>query len=163
MTTFALNRVDEGHHGEKWQLKLEDRSAQLQTPDGQIAASYTPEEAYPRFELVRFSNDFSGNAHNFAITDGQNTWRFAVWPKAFKQIKAFVQKSPEASSEIELGKIRRRAIFQTVLGGICVLGGIILSMDTSYIFYGAVVAGAMFLFMGYYHFAEHKKLRQAAS
>jgi len=161
MTTVALTRVDEGHHGQKWQLKLEDRSALLLRQDGQVAASFTPEEAYPRFEFIRFSTELGG--HNFGITDGQNTWRFAVWPKAFKQIKAFVQKSPEASSEIELGKIRRRAIFQTVLGGICVLGGIILSMDTSYIFYGAVVAGVMFLFMGYYHFAEHKKLRQAAS
>jgi len=160
MTTVALNRVDEGHHGEKWQLKLEDRSALLLMPDGQVAASFTPEEAYPRFELIRFDTKL-GN--NIRITDGQNTWHFGMWPKVFKQIKAFVQQSPEASSETELGKIRRRAIFETVLGSICVLGGIILSEVGPLIFYGAVVTGAMFLFAGFYHFGELRKLRQSAS
>ena len=173
MTALALTRVDEGHHGEKWQLKLEDLSALLQTPDGQVAASFTPQEAYPRFELIRFSTKLGG--HNVAIKDDQNTWHFAAWPKAFKQIKAFVQQSPEASSEPELRKIRRRAIVETVLGSMAALGGIALTLDEYQkaangasggeysIYYGAIVVGSMFLFAGFYHFGELRKLRQSAS
>jgi hypothetical protein len=53
MTTLALNRLDEKHAGEKWQIKLEDRSALLLMPDGQVAASFTPEEAYPQFAVYQ--------------------------------------------------------------------------------------------------------------
>jgi hypothetical protein len=64
-----------------------------------------------------------------AITDGENTWHFTAWPKAFKQIKAFVQQSREASSEPELAALKRRAIFQVVLGSVVFLGGIALTLD----------------------------------
>lgn len=154
--------------------QLEYRSARLLMPDGQVAASFTPEEAYPQFELLNYAT----SGHNFAITDGQNTWLFTVWPKAFKQIKAFVQQSPEASSETELGKIRRRAITQTILGSVLFLGGAALTLDgymkaantlqehgvsIEYgIFYGAIGIGIVCLVKGFHHFSEYRKLRQAA-
>ena len=64
MTGLKLRRVDEDHHGEGWQIKLDDQSALLLMPDGQVAASFTPDEAYPRFELLRFAN----SGHNVAIS-----------------------------------------------------------------------------------------------
>lgn len=171
MTGLKLRRVDEDHHGEGWQIKLDDQSALLLMPDGQVAASFTPDEAYPRFELLRFAN----SGHNVAITDGENTWHFTAWPKAFKQIKAFVQQSREASSEPELAALKRRAIFQVVLGSVVFLGGIALTLDAYFkvadnigggeyaIFYGAIFIGALFLFKGFYHTSEYRKLRRAAS
>jgi len=174
VTIVALNRVDKGHHGEKWQIKLEDRSALLLMPDGQVAASFTPEEAYPQFDLLNHAT----SGHNFSITDGQNTWLFTVWPKAFKQIKAFVQQSPEATSETELGKIRRRAIIQTILGSVLFISGIALTLDgymraartlqeygvsAEYgIFFGAIGIGSIYLIKGFHNFSELRQLRKTA-
>ncbi|MCP4935156.1 MAG: hypothetical protein GY927_13370 [bacterium] len=170
MTTLALTRVDKEYHGEKWQIKLEGQSALLLMPDSQVAASFTPEEAFSQFELIRFAR----SGHNVAITAGENIWKFAAWPKAFKQINIFVQQSQEASSEAELASIRRRAIVQTALGSLILLAGIALTLDdylkaaykdggSEYaIFYGAMVAGILLLVKGLYHFIEYRKLRCVA-
>jgi hypothetical protein len=172
MTTLALNRLDEKHAGEKWQIKLEDRSALLLMPDGQVAASFTPEEAYPQFEFIRFDTKL-GN--NIRITDGQNTWHFGMWPKVFKQIKAFVQQSPEASSGTALASLKRRVIILTILGSLILLGSVGLTLQGYFevrgqegggefmIYYGAMVVGSCLLFAGFYYFAELRKLRQSAS
>ena len=172
MTTLALNRLDKKHAGEKWQIKLEDRSAMLLMPDGQVAASFTPEEAYQQFELIRFDTKL-GN--NIRITDGQNTWHFGMWPKVFKQITAFVQKSPEASSGTALASLKRRVIILTILGSLILLGSVGLTLQGYHevrgqegggefmIYYGAMVVGSCLLFAGFYYYAELRKLRQTAS
>ena len=169
--TVELTCIDKERDGEKWQLQIDDSTASLARPDGTIAATFTPDEAYSSFELLRFVQ----SGHNVGITIGDSKLHFAAWPKAFRTIKAFVQQSNDASSAPELAKLKRRAWIQTLLGFVLLIGGGILSIDgmllaagqmaggEGYIFYGAIIVGAFLLFKGWYHFAELRKLRPAAN
>jgi len=169
--TVELTCIDKERDGEKWQLQIDGSTASLAMPDGTIAATFTSDEAYSSFELLRFAQ----SGHNVGITIGDSTLHFTAWPKAFRTLKAFVQQSNNASSAPELEKLKRRAWIQTLLGFVLLIGAGILSIDgillaagqtaggEYYVFYGAMIAGALLMFKGWYDFAELRKLKPAAN
>lgn len=166
MAIFKLNRVDKPHHGETWQIEIGANTARLIQPDGHTAATFTADQAHDAVELVHFAK----SGHNIAINVGDTTVHFAAWPKAFKSIKAFTEQSSHAGSPKKLQQLRRAGLIRLVVGGLLFFGGGILSIDAflklgglggggeSYLFYGAIVIGAAFLYQSYYYYAEARRL-----
>jgi hypothetical protein len=168
MDTFALKRFDKPQQGDSWQFEVDGGAARLVGPDGQGAATFTPDEAYQDVELVHFAK----SGHNIAIAVAGEELHFTAWPKAFKGIKAFTELSSHAASEPELQRLRRSGLVRLILGGVLFAGGSILSLDgllklggfggggEHYIFYGAIVFGAVFLWQSYYYYAEARRRRK---
>jgi hypothetical protein len=168
MDTFSLKRFDKPHQGEEWQFQVDGRAARLVGLDGQTVATFTPDEAYQDVDVVRFAK----SGHNIGITVAGEELRFTAWPKAYKGIKAFRELSTLAASAPELQSLRRGGLIRLVLGAALFVGGGILSLDgllrlggfggggEFYIFYGAILFGAVFLYQSYYYYAEARRLAQ---
>lgn len=168
MQTFELTQIDKPHHGQKWQFQVDGDAARLLSPDGQAVAHYTPDQAHENVEIVRFAR----SGHNIAITVDGNKLHFTAWPKAFKGIKAFTELSSNASSKDELDSLRMSGRIYAVIGALLFFGGGILSLDAilnliagrngggggAYLFYGAIIFGAVFLYKAWYYYAEAKRL-----
>lgn len=165
MAVFKLNRVDKAHHGETWQFQIDGSFARLIQPDGQTVATFTPDQAFGAIEIVHFAK----SGHNIAIAAGGTMVHFAAWPKAFKRIKAFTELSSDAGSSDKLQELRRAGLIRLIAGGVLFVGGGILSLDAllaltgfgggeNYLFYGAIVFGAVFLYQSYYYYGEARRL-----
>ncbi len=171
MNTFELTQIDKPHHGDKWQFQIDGSAARLLNSDGRMVATFTPDQAFEQVEIVRFAK----SGHNIGITvDGQKR-HFTAWPKAFKGIKAFTELSPLAADTTTLESLRRSGLIRLIVGGLLFFGGGILSLDgllklggfggggESYLFYGAIVFGAAFLYQSHHYYSEARRLAKIHS
>jgi hypothetical protein len=166
MESFALTLIDKPRQSEKWQFQVDGRAARLLGPDGQTAATFTPDQAYQDVEVVRFAK----SGHNVGISADGQTLHFTAWPKAYKGIKAFTELSPLAASTPELQSLRRVGLIRLIIGAALFVGGGIFSLDgllalggfggggKHYLFYGAILFGAVFLYQSSHYYAEARRL-----
>ncbi len=171
MATFKLNRVDEDHHGEKWVFEIDGGWARLMQPDGQAVATFTPDEGFEAIEIVPFAK----SGHNIAIKAGDQTLHFAAWPKAFKTIKGFTELSKKAADPEKIQDLRQSGLVRLIGGGLFFIGGLIFSIDAflkmsglggggqTYLYWGAIFIGAVFLYQSHYYYAEARRLQKLHS
>jgi hypothetical protein len=172
MDSYELTYIDKPHHGDKWRFQVDGPNARLVRPDGQPAAHFTPDEAFQSIELLNFAK----SGHNIAITVANQELHFTGWPKAFKGLRAFTELSPLAASDTILSSLRNRGWLQTIIGAILFSGGTILSLDgllqltghssgggEHYVFYGAMVIGALCLYKGWWYFSEARRLEKSSA
>lgn len=168
MAIHKLQRVDKGHNSEKWSFELDSGFARLLRPDGETAATFTPDEGFDAIEIVHFAK----TGHNVAINAAGEKIHFAAWPKAFKAIKAFTERSAKAADPEKIRDLRQSGLVRLIIGGVLFLGGSILSIDAflklsgrgnsgeAYLFYGAILFGAAFLYQSYFYYSEARRLKK---
>lgn len=166
MASFNLNRIDENHNGEKWVFEIDRAFARLLGPDGNPIETFTADEGYDAVELVHFAK----SGHNVAITAAGQKFHFTAWPKAFKGLKAFTELSAKSATPEKIKDLRQSGLIRLIGGGVLFLGGLIFSIDAllklsgrggggeSYLFYGAILFGAAFLYQSHFYYSEARRL-----
>jgi len=168
MASFTLNRVDKTHRGEKWIFETDGTFARLMHPDGQTVETFIPDQAFDAIEIVHFAK----SGHNIGFKVGSETVHFAAWPKAFKTIKGFTELSKKSSDPEKIDDLRQSGLVRMIGGALFFIGGVIFSIDAflkmsglggggqTYLFWGAILIGAVFLYQSYYYYAEARRLQK---
>jgi hypothetical protein len=118
---------------------------------------------------------FSESIKYFGIVIDGKVQRFDVPRAGLKEIRAFTYRVTLASGPEAVRAVQRRAIRDTLIGAVCVVAGIALTIgaylaaanklrDGRYsVFYGLVLFGLVMLGRGIYRFRQYRELQRIHS
>ncbi|WP_406693609.1 hypothetical protein V5E97_21495 [Singulisphaera sp. Ch08] len=165
-----LSCVDRDHKGELWSLDLDRERVVVRDASGAPVAEFTPEEAVGRFQMPSFSE----NVKHFGIQLESSIFHFAVPKDGLREIKALINRTIVASGPEAILSIRNRAIRDTLVGLVCAVGGVVLTVGSYVsaankpqggeytITYGLVLFGFAIFCKGVYGLIQYGQVRSLA-